>query len=535
MKNNQMRVCMKRLSILLLVIVFAGLFSSCAMMDSDLTYAMSMDNLELVKEAVENGADVNKGNPLFYSLSNGQDFIPEYLLSKGANPNYIDSDGGISLLMYTVGAHKERGLNFLNFTDNDSYKTLLNDKRTDINLTGKLGLTALDYACRDAGYLPKVNYLISHGAKISATTMKCAIEGFSKGSCEASVVKVVFDSLTQQGIPYGINPEFEAAIKGDFDKLRSLANAGKIKETNKQAVMFLCAAFGDAKTLQIFTDKNVNLNDKFCGNTLLGVACSYGKLETVEYLVSKHVNLETPLYQLETVQKETALTKAIRHNRIDVVDYLLKSGAKFQTFDGTTPKNDLEITCENGNLELLKLIIDFGYPLTDEQLLGAMTAAALNNHINIFEYLLTDKKANINVEYFDETVLGNAAISASLETIQYLVNHGADVNGGKARVSTPLHRAVTFNRLDIAKYLIGKGADVNVVGVYSDSGGKTDRLLTQAIQKGYFDMIKLLVENGASVNYKEEWFDENETILDVAKHRGSKHIIDYLENALKNN
>src|SRR5665647_2085119 len=106
MKNNELRVCMKRLSILLLVIVFAGLFSSCAMMDGDLTYAMSMDNLELVKEAVENGADVNKGDPLFYSLSNGQDFIPEYLLSKGANPNYIDSDGGISVSYTHLRAHE---------------------------------------------------------------------------------------------------------------------------------------------------------------------------------------------------------------------------------------------------------------------------------------------------------------------------------------------------------------------------------------------------------------------------------------------
>lgn len=82
--------------------------------------------------------------------------------------------------MYTVGAHKDTGLEFGNVTDNENYKTLLNDKRTDINLTGKLGFTALDYACRDNGYLPTVNYLINHGAKILTTTMKCAIEGFSK-------------------------------------------------------------------------------------------------------------------------------------------------------------------------------------------------------------------------------------------------------------------------------------------------------------------------------------------------------------------
>lgn len=532
---------MKKLNIFLLVIVIVGLFTSCNYINNGLVGALESGNLERVKEAVDNGADVNKvsflfgqdASPLLDSMRNGQECIPKYLLSKGADPNFIDSHG-ISILMYTVGAHKEVGLDYANVTDNENYKTLLNDKRTNINLTGKLGFTALDYACRDMGDLPTVNYLISHGAIITTTTMKCAIEGFSQGFCEASVVKVVFDSLAQQGIPYGIDPEIVAAIQGDTDKLRALVNSGKIKDTNKQMVMFLCAAFGDAKTLQIFADQNVDLDEKFYRDTLLAVACSYGKLETVEYLVSKHVNLETLVHQNETVWEETALTKAIRHNRIDIADYLLKCGAKFQTFDDTTQENVLEIACENGNLDLVKWMINNEYPLTDDQLLRAMTAAALNDRINVLEYFLTDKKANINVESFDDTVLGTAAWKASLNTIQYLVNHGADVNGGMARVRTPLDRAVNSNRADIVKYLIDKGADVNLIGVYSNGGGKTTSLLTQAVQNGYFDIVKLLVENGANVNYEEEWPDGKKTALDVAKQEGSKHIIDYLENAQKN-
>jgi len=334
---------------------------------------------------------------------------------------------------------------------------------------------------------------------------------------------------------YGSDSEFIAVIQGDSDKLCSLINTGKINAKNKQIVMFLCAALGDVNTLQIFADKNVNLNEKFYGNTLLGVACSYGKLETVKYLVSNNVNLETPLIQVETVQEETALTKAIRHNKVDIVDYLLKSGAKFQTFDDTTQENDIEIACGNGNLDLVKCIIDHEYPLTDDQLFRAMTAAALNNHRDVLEYFLTVKGANINEEnIFEETVLGASAWKADLDTIHYLVNHGADVNGGKARVMTPLDRAVTFNRADVAKYLIEKGANVNIIGVYSDTGEKTDSLLTTAIQNGYFDIVKLLVENGADVNYVEEWTDGKKTELDIAKREVSKHIIDYLENAQKN-
>jgi ankyrin repeat protein len=461
-------------------------------------------------------------------MRNGQTSIPEFLLSQGADPNYIDS-AGISILMYTVGAHKDTGIDFANVKDNENYKTLLNDKRTNINLKGKLGYTALDYACRDNGNWDIVSYLISHGAKITGTTMKCAIEGFSQGFCEASVVKVVFDNLTQQGVPYGIAPEFVAAIQGNTNKLRSIIYEGKINKTNKQIVRFLCAAFGDKKALQMLANKNVNLEEKFNGDTLLGMACSYGKLETVEYLVSNHVNLETPLLQIETVQEETALTKAIRHNRIDVVDYLLKNGAKFQTFDDTTQKNDLKIACGNGNINLVKFIVDHKYPLTDKQLVDALSAASMNNHINVLDYFLNDKRVNINVENNDETILGTAAFSANLNTLQYLVNHSANVNGGKARVMTPLDRAVNSNRVDVVKYLIDKGADVNAVGVYSDGGGKATSLLTQAVQDGYFDIVKLLVEHGANIHYKEGWSGGKDTALDVANKEGSEHIIDYLE------
>lgn len=523
---------------LFLLIVISSL-TSCNYINDGLVGALELDNLERVKEAVENGADVNKvsilfgpnASPLLYSMRNGQLCISEYLLSKGADPNFIDNDG-ISILMYTVGARKKVGMSYAAVSDDENYKTLLNDERTDINLTGKLGYTALDYACRDMGKLTTVNCLINHGAKVTTTTMQCAIEGFSKGSCEISVVKVIFDRLTQQGIPYGINPEIVAAIQGDTDKLSSFVQEGKMKETNKQQVMFLCAAFCDAETLQIFVDQNMDLEEKFYGDTLLDVACSYGKLETVKYLVNNNIKRETSVIQLETFQKETALTKAIRHNRFNVVEYLLKCGAEFQTFEGTTQENDLEIACGNGNLKLVKLIIDNEYPLTDYQLSRAMIAAAFNNRINILEYFLEDKKVNVNVEgIFNETVLGASAWKADLATIQYLLDCGADINGDKARVRSPLDSAVIFNRLDVAKYLIENGADVNVIGVYSDTGNKTTSLLVRAVQEGYLDMVKLLVENGANINYEEEWPGGNKTALDIAKKEGSKHIIKYLENA----
>ena len=447
---------------------------------------------------------------------------------KGADPNFID-DKGISILMYTVGAQAESGITYSNAEDNDSYKTLLNDKLTKINLKGKLGFTALDYACRDRGNLDKVNYLISHGAIITATTMKCATNGFSNGHCDAPVLRIVLDSLIKQGIPSGLDPEIEAAILGDSNKLLSLYNTGKIKQKNMQIVQFLTAAFGDANTLKALTANGVDLNTNFYGDTLLSTASKYGKLESVEYLVNQHVNLEATS---GIPYDDTALTKSIICNRLDIAKYLQKSGAVFQTFEGTTAPNALGIACENGNMDMIKWILDSGYPLTTKQEVDAMGSAARNDRIDVLTYLLDDKKFDINVESFDDTALEDASGFASLNTIKFLVDNGANVNGGKTQYTTPLTRAVMDNREDVVKYLIEKGADVNLAGTSSD-GSKDSRPLKIAIQSGYFDMVKLLVDNGASVNYKEGWSDGNDTTLDIAKAEGSKRILTYIEAAEK--
>ncbi len=512
-----------------------GLHSILSSDNKGLTYALTAcsDDLERVIEAVEAGADVNKvsfrfgpdATPLWYSIRNGQHFIPAYLLSKGADPNFIDKKG-ISILMYTVGANAESGITYTNAEDNDSYKTLLNDKRTEINLKGKLGFTALDYACRDSGDFDKINYLISHGATITATTMKCAIAGFTNGFCDPPVLRLVLDSLKAQGIPPGLDPEIECAILGDSKGLLSLYQAGKIKQQNMQVVQFLTAAFGDANAIKALTANDVDLNTFFYEDTLLSTASKYGKLETVKYLVSQHVNLEAT--QWDDPYNKTALTMAIRFNRLDLSKYLFESGAKFQTFEDTSVLNALELACENGNLDMIKWILDSGYPLTTMQEVGAMSHAAQYDRIDVLKYLLDDNKFDINAQSYEDTVLEVATCSASLDTIKFLVESGANVNGGIKQYSTPLSTAVMSNRQDVVKYLIEKGADVNLAGVSSD-GPKNSRPLTKAIQSGYFDMVKLLIDNGASVNYQEGWSNGKDTPLDIARAEGSKRILAYIE------
>ena len=537
----------KIMSFSITTLILCCFLTSCNVPDllkgDELYNAVFSGNLERVKEAVENGADVNKGsvlyalheNPLLYSINNSYLDIVEYLLSVGADPNYIDKRNGISILMYTVGGYNKEGVTYANASRYGVYKILLSDERTDVNIKGKLGYTALDYACRDNGQLEIVNDLIKHGANITATTMECAFEGYKRGGDE-SVVKIIFDSLAEQKIPSGLPLVIEAAIQGDSERLISLANADKIEQENKQLAMLLTCAFGNTESFQALADNYTDLNNAFIdetywGKTFLSVACSYGNFEIVKYLLSENADISMPASESFVSHDKMPLTFALKYNHINIADYLFANGAKLEIADSGTSGNrpdSLEIVCKNGDIDAVKWVVEHGYPLDEERIAQSMFESAQNDHINVLRYFLDDLKVDINSEYNHSTVLSAAQ---NVETMRYLLDNGADINGGKSRLFTPLNRAIMDNRMDLVQFLLDNGADADVFYTYDD-GSQSRRSLTIAIQNGFFDIVKILVDRGVDLDYHEGWSSGNDTPIEIAKNRGSRHIINYIENAL---
>jgi ankyrin repeat protein len=160
-----------------------------------------------------------------------------------------------------------------------------------------------------------------------------------------------------------------------------------------------------------------------------------------------------------------------------------------------------------------------------------MSEAALNNHIEILRYFLEDLKVDINSEYSYDTVFSDSTRSSDFEIIKFLLHNGADINGGKDRLSTPLDNAVRGNRADVVQYLLDNGADADFVGT-SDGGYTPSRPLTVAIQNGYFDIVKILVDHGVDLSYTENWTSGKDTPLEIAEREKSQNIIDYIKNAL---
>ena len=119
------------------------------------------------------------------------------------------------------------------------------------------------------------------------------------------------------------------------------------------------------------------------------------------------------------------------------------------------------------------------------------------------------------------TALAMAVHFGNEEIVRFLLRHGADANlfSQNGYHISPLHTAVDANFEVIAKMLIEAGAEVNCV----QSSGMTP--LHYAAQNGNIELLIVLLEKGALVEYKNE---QGKTASDLALLKGHREIANIL-------
>jgi ankyrin repeat protein len=518
----------KNVLIIINVLLIVLILSSCVLVtnnDCDSSHKLFMgiklNNIEMINEAIEDGANLNKikgiiqfeSNPVFIALNDGRNNLAKYLIKCGANVNYINYLN-TSLLMEMA------------YNSDVEIARLLIELGVDVNYINKERETALEYAVDGFKNEKEVNEMITllleNGAKIRPITLKVAYLDYAdEPSYRYGMIKRILEGLLKSGYKSDLDPVLEASILGKSSKVEELIKAGKLKKEYENEVLFYTAAFGNIKTMKLLEKQGIKLNTtNKRGSSLLIIASQYGQLKMVDYLLNKGIDIETINYD-----SETALLVAVKNNHCKVVDYLLKKGAKY-IFEYN---NVLCEAADSGNLEMIKLIMSYGCKFEDKDIWISFSRAVESNNEEVAKYFLQNG-VNINSNYYDVfTPLISCCIQGNLLGTKFLLDQGIKVNGANGD-GNPILIACEFGRTDVVKYLIKKGADVNAVSIASDGekkGLKGKTPLVNAIRTGNMEIVKILIENGADLECINECLD-NETPIIIAAYKGSRNILEYL-------
>ena len=117
------------------------------------------------------------------------------------------------------------------------------------------------------------------------------------------------------------------------------------------------------------------------------------------------------------------------------------------------------------------------------------------------------------------TPLMYACMNGSVEIVDYLVRHGAQINIGDDEGTTPLMYAITGSNIGCVEYLLKHGVDVNM-----RQDDKVTALICACLMDN-LEITKLLVNKGTEINAQEE---KGFFPLGIASQNGNLELAEYL-------
>ncbi|KAK6186715.1 hypothetical protein SNE40_005996 [Patella caerulea] len=357
----------------------------------------------------------------------------------------------------------------------DELKSILSDKTIDINSVVNRDRTAM-YDCIISSIQPeeKMRVLISSGAKHdvkdrngnSLLHVACCFYGVE--TVELLLNKGMVDMESKNSGGY---TPIVVAIRSDkqpVEKVKVLANFG--------------------------ANLNVRFPSHYSDESLLHYACRCHKVEDVEFLLSKNVDIE-----IRNNANETPIISALRSSTqsIQRVELLLAKGAKLDHSSSI-----LNYACQYGSLDSVKYFIDKGFNVearNDKNESPLMSAICATTQSLQKVKLLLDKGAKLDSS---PNILQYACQYSSLDCVKYFIDKGFNVEARNDKNESPLMSAIcsTTQSLQKVKLLLDKGAKLD----------SSPNILQYACQYGSLDCVKYFIDKGSNVEARN---DKNESPL----------------------
>lgn len=224
-------------------------------------------------------------------------------------------------------------------------------------------------------------------------------------------------------------------------------------------------------------------------DTPLSLACSGGRYEVVELLLTKMANKEH-----RNVSDYTPLSLAASGGYVNIIKLLLSHGAEINSRTGSKLGiSPLMLAAMNGHTTAVRLLLDMGSDI------------------------------NAQIETNRNTALTLACFQGRHEVVSLLLDRKANVEHRAKTGLTPLMEAASGGYVEVGRVLLDKGADVNAPPVPSSR----DTALTIAADKGHCRFVELLLSRNAMVEVKNK---KGNSPLWLAANGGHLNVVELLYN-----
>jgi ankyrin repeat protein len=221
--------------------------------------------------------------------------------------------------------------------------------------------------------------------------------------------------------------------------------------------------------------------------------------ETVEIRGSVTIQSQGMGGAVGVVVPEDPLIKAAFQDDLDLVKQLALTSADVNISDRATDQTALAGAVENGNREMVRVLLAAGADINARNRSGQTPLMFLPKKADLdFVRELIAAGADVNAtDQHGQTPLLNAAASSSFAVFQALISYGARMSAKNSEDTTLLMRAAENDDQQIALLLLKSGVDVNA----QDQNKETALLI--AANWGNASIIKVLVDARADVDAKD--------------------------------
>ena len=490
--------------------------------------AVETGNLEMVLLLLDfagkvNVDDFNYAAALESAVINGHGVAAHNLLERGVNvnakgPNYESpllaaiqhrkADMAEVLISHGADIQKEDVLTRAVQSRNPQMVELLVKAGADVETRGPWGNNQLILAVHNED-MESLKVLLDHAAEVNGTG-EYGTTALTVAIARRSIQMIKL--LLSRGANASIDNAFEKAAQYDNgpDLLKILIDAGA-EGVSSQSCVASAAAAGNSRSIKMLVEAGADIEAKGAWtNSPIIYAVRSGKLEVLKTLLDLGADINaTGEYGV------TALTSAIDTDKTEMVQHLVSRGA-----DATVDNAVAKAARRPAGHTYLKILYDGGAEgFLSQPCVAAAAEAGNENSIN----LLLDAGADIEAKgAWGNGPLNFAARSGRSNAMRLLLDRGADIDAPGESGRTALISAIEQDNLEMVKLLVDRGADVSgaftaaaqrneghrIIKVMLDAGAQVPAEgngVGPAAKIGNLKSLTILLDAGADIEDPDGW------------------------------